>query len=107
MGVLGASVELIAKRQLIKRLAGSDGHSIAEPYEAGTTGAILRLAEFLTAGALAGAVLGGRSRLVSAVSGASLLAASAMTRFGIFEAGMASARDPKYTIVPQRRRRGQ
>ncbi len=35
---------------------------------------------------------------------ASLVAASAMTRFGIFEAGMASARDPKYTIVPQRRR---
>jgi hypothetical protein len=38
--------------------------------------------------------------------GASLMAASAMTRFGIFEAGMASARDPKYTIVPRRRRRG-
>ncbi len=37
---------------------------------------------------------------------ASLVAASAMTRFGIFEAGMASARDPKYTIVPQRRRPG-
>ena len=106
LAVLGASVELIAKRQLIKRLAGANGQSIAVPYEAGTTGAILRLAEFLTAGALAGAVLGGRSRVVSAVSGASLLAASAMTRFGIFEAGMASARDPKYTIVPQRRRRG-
>jgi hypothetical protein len=30
-----------------------------------------------------------------------------MTRFGIFQAGMASARDPKYTIVPQRRRREQ
>ena len=29
-----------------------------------------------------------------------------MTRFGIFEAGMASARDPKYTIVPQRRLAG-
>jgi hypothetical protein len=28
-----------------------------------------------------------------------------MTRFGIFEAGMVSARDPKYTIVSQRRRR--
>ena len=27
-----------------------------------------------------------------------------LTRFGIFEAGMASARDPKYTIVPQRQR---
>jgi len=97
LAVLGAAVELIAKRQLLARLG-----SLAEPYEAGTTGAILRLAEFLTAGALAGAVLGRTSRFVSAVSGASLVAASAMTRFGIFEAGMASARDPKYTIVPQR-----
>jgi len=26
------------------------------------------------------------------------------TRFGVFEAGMASARDPKYTVVPQRER---
>ncbi len=106
LAVLGAAVELIAKRQLIRRLArpGSAGLSLAEPYEAGTTGAILRLAEFLTAGALAGAVLGRRSRAVSALAGASLVAASAMTRFGIFEAGMASARDPKYTIVPQRHR---
>ena len=108
LAVFGAAVELIAKRQLIRRLArpGSEGVSLAEPYEAGTTGAILRLAEFLTAGALAGAVLGRRSRAVSALAGASLVAASAMTRFGIFEAGMASARDPKYTIVPQRRRPG-
>ena len=106
LAVFGATVELIAKRQLIRRLAGSEesGVSLAEPYETGTTGAILRLAEFLTAGALAGAVLGRRSRAVSALAGASLVAASAMTRFGIFEAGMASARDPKYTIVPQRRR---
>jgi hypothetical protein len=61
-----------------------------------------RLGEVLTAGGLAGALLGRRSRIISALSGASLLAASALTRFGIFEAGMASARDPKYTIVPQR-----
>ena len=124
LAILGATVELIAKRQLIRRLAGSEGPgsegpsseepgsevpgsgglSLAEPYEVGRTGTILRLAEYLTAGALAGAVLGRRSRAVSALAGASLVAASAMTRFGIFEAGMASARDPKYTIVPQRRR---
>jgi hypothetical protein len=30
-----------------------------------------------------------------------------MTRFGIFEAGLASARDPKYTVVPQRERLAQ
>jgi hypothetical protein len=114
LAVLGAAVELIAKRQLIRRLTGSRepgpdepgsaGLSLAEPYETGTAGAILRLAEYLTAAGLAGAVLGRRSRAVSALAGASLVAASAMTRFGIFEAGMASARDPKYTIVPQRRR---
>jgi hypothetical protein len=27
-----------------------------------------------------------------------------MTRFGVFEAGLTSARDPKYTVVPQRER---
>jgi DMSO reductase anchor subunit len=107
LAILGAAVELIAKRQLISRLTATEGQSLAEPYETGRTGAILRLAEFLTAGALAGAVLGGRSRATSALAGGSLLAASAMTRFGIFQAGMASARDPKYTIVPQRRRREQ
>ena len=92
----------MAKQRLIRRLAASPGQSLAEPYETGTPGAVLRLGEVLTAGGLAGALFGRRSRVISALSGASLLAASALTRFGIFEAGMASARDPKYTIVPQR-----
>jgi len=108
LAVLGAGVELVAKRRLMSRLAATPGlessRGLAEPYEVGRTGTVLRLAEALTAGGLAGALLGRRSRVLSAVSGASLLAASALTRFGIFEAGMASARDPKYTIVPQRHR---
>ena len=105
LAVLGACVELVAKRRLIRRLAATPGPaSLAEPYETGRTGAVFRVAEALTAGGLAGAVLGRRSRALSALSGASLLVASALTRFGIFEAGMASARDPKYTIVPQRHR---
>jgi hypothetical protein len=108
LAVLGAGVELVAKRRLISRLAATPGlessRGLAEPYEVGRTGTVLRIAEALTTGGLAGAVLGRRSRALSALSGASLLAASALTRFGIFEAGMASARDPKYTIVPQRNR---
>ena len=32
------------------------------------------------------------------------MAGSACTRFGVFEAGQESARDPKYTVVPQRQR---
>ncbi len=104
LAVAGAAVELVAKRRLLARLTGDGTRNLAEPYETGRTGTLLRVAEGLTAAGLAGAVLGRRSRLVSAASGAALLAASAMTRWGIFEAGMASARDPKYTIVPQRAR---
>ncbi len=102
LAVLGAATVLIAKRQLLNRLG-----DLAEPYETGTAGALFRASEILTAGALAGVVLGRESRAVSALSGAALVAASLLTRFGIFHAGLASARDPKYTIVPQRARSGQ
>jgi hypothetical protein len=53
---------------------------------------------------VAGAVLGRRSRILSVLSGVSLVVASALTRFGIYEGGVASARDPRYTVVPQRER---
>jgi DMSO reductase anchor subunit len=100
LATLGAPAELVTKRLLLRRLG-----DIAEPYETGRPGRMLRAAELLTMGGLAGAVLGRRNRAVSALAGASLLTASALTRFGVFEAGMATARDPKYTVVPQRRRR--
>jgi hypothetical protein len=77
----------------------------AETFHHGTAGVLLRAAKVLTAGgALAGATLGRRCRAAAAVSGAALLAGSALTRFGIFEAGRASTLDPKYTVVPQRER---
>jgi len=100
LATVAAPAELAVKRLLLRRLG-----DIAEPYETGRPGRLLRAAELLTVGGLAGAVLGRRNRAVSALAGASLLAASALTRFGVFEAGIATARDPKYTIVPQRRRR--
>jgi DMSO reductase anchor subunit len=100
LATLAAPAELVAKRLLLRRLG-----DIAGPYQTGRPGRLLRAAEVLTVGGLAGAVLGRRNRAVSALAGVSLLAASALTRFGVFEAGMATARDPKYTIVPQRRRR--
>ncbi|MER6130359.1 polysulfide reductase, partial [Streptomyces sp. NPDC001795] len=45
-----------------------------------------------------------RSRGLAAVAGAALLTGSAALRFGVFQAGVASAEDPKYTVVPQRER---
>ena len=49
-------------------------------------------------------VVAGRTRLGAVASGTLLAAGSLLTRFGVFDAGMASARDPKYTVVPQRER---
>jgi hypothetical protein len=77
----------------------------AEPLHIGKAGRLMRASKALTSvGAVGAALLGGRSRTAAAVSGAALMAGSACTRFGIFEAGQASARDPKYTVVPQRAR---
>jgi hypothetical protein len=38
------------------------------------------------------------------VSGVALAAGSALQRFSVFEAGVASTKDPKYIVVPQRER---
>jgi formate-dependent nitrite reductase membrane component NrfD len=97
--VLGAAAELTAKSLLLKRLG-----DIAEPYQTGRPGKLMEAAEVLTAAGLAGAVLAGGSRTAIKLAGAALLASSALTRFGIFEAGRVSARDPKYTVRPQRER---
>lgn len=107
--VLGAVAELTAKSLLLKRLGET-----AEPYRTGRSGKLMEAAEILTTAGLAGAVLAGgalaggglgkRSRAITAISGAALVTASALTRLGIFEAGRASARDPKYVVRPQRER---
>ncbi|GIF00667.1 NrfD/PsrC family molybdoenzyme membrane anchor subunit [Paractinoplanes rishiriensis] len=99
LAVLGAALELYGAH----RVETTKG-LLSEPYATGRAGRLLRLGRTLTAAGVAGAWLGRHSRVLSALSGASLLAASAVTRFGIFEGGMASARDPKYTVIPQRER---
>jgi hypothetical protein len=76
----------------------------AEPLHQGKAGSLMRAARTLTMAGAAGSLLSGRSRTVAVLSGAALLAGSACTRFGIFEAGQESAKDPKYTVVPQRER---
>lgn len=75
-----------------------------EPYRTGRAGALLRAGKLLLAAGTTGALLARRSRWLSALSGAALVASSLATRFGVFEAGFASARDPRYTVLPQRER---
>jgi formate-dependent nitrite reductase membrane component NrfD len=76
----------------------------AEPLHEGHAGRLMKLAKRLTIAGAIGTVLAERSRTAAVLSGAALLAGSACTRFGVFEAGQASARDPKYVVVPQRER---
>jgi formate-dependent nitrite reductase membrane component NrfD len=78
---------------------------VAETYQQGLAGRLTRVARVLSlAGAAGAALTARRNRPAAALSGAALLAGSACTRFGLFHAGLRSAEDPKYTIVPQRER---
>jgi hypothetical protein len=100
--ILGAVTELVAERTLDRNLG-----PLAEPYRTGRSGALVRAGRILAACGTVAALVGRRHRAVSALAGATLLAGSVVTRFGVFEAGRVSARDPKYTIGPQRERLGE
>jgi Polysulphide reductase, NrfD len=99
LALLGVAGELGTFEWMKKRMG-----MVAEPYSSGKGGLLLRAGEVLALAGAAGAVVGRRNRLASALSGVALLAASVATRFGIFHAGMDSARDPRYTVEPQRER---
>lgn len=100
MAVGGALLELVAEHLMEPAMGVT-----AEPLHQGTPGKLMRASKILTVlGAVGAATGAGRSRLVAAASGLCLLVGSACTRFGVFEAGQASARDPKYTVLPQRER---
>ncbi|GAB7005761.1 polysulfide reductase NrfD [Nocardioides sp. AN3] len=101
MALAGAAVEIVAAEQILKR------GLVAEPYRIGRPGKLMRIARNATAAASVLTVLGGRSRILSAVAGATYLSASLATRFGVFEAGLVSAKDPKYVVVPQKARQHQ
>ena len=74
------------------------------PNDAPIPGTSFLIAGVDTVVALLAGVAGRRSRTAAAVGGVAAVAGSALTRFGIFHAGVASAEDPKHTVVPQRQR---
>jgi hypothetical protein len=97
---VGAAGELVASRRMEQRMG-----LIREVFHQGAAGRHRRGAELLTVAGLAGTVVAaGRSRTGAAASGIALLTGSALQRFGVFEAGVASTKDPRYTVVPQRER---
>lgn len=97
---VGGSVLELAAFQIMQRELGM----LAEPLHEGKAGRYLTTAKALTIGGATLAALSGHRRSTAILAGLALNVGSALTRFGVFEAGMTSARDPKYTVVPQRER---
>lgn len=98
MAVAGAALEVATSRTMEHRIG-----FVGQAYTTGRAHRLRQWSEILTLGGAAGAVIG-RHRAVVALSGAALLAGSALQRFGVFEAGVESTKDPKYVVVPQRER---
>ncbi len=99
MAVGGAVLEAGAMK-LMERSVGI----AVEPLHEGRAGALMRAAKALTVGGAALTVVGGRWRPAAVAAGLALAAGSALTRFGVVEAGIESAKNPRYTVVLQRQR---
>lgn len=99
LAVAGAAVELAAGEYMERKLG-----LLGDVYHKGKASTLMKASKACLAAGIVGTLLGRRRRWSAALSGAALMAGSALTRFGVFEAGMASSRDPAHIVVPQRER---
>jgi formate-dependent nitrite reductase membrane component NrfD len=100
MAIAGAVLEL-AMEQKMERSMGIT----AQTLSMGKAKGLMQASKALTvSGALGTLLFGTRNRELARLSGAALLVGSLCTRFGVFEAGQESARDPRYSVVLQRER---
>ncbi len=103
MAVAGALVELAADERMRRRL----DPVVQSSYETGPARPLhLAARACAVGGACLAAGLGGRSRAAAIGAGAALVAGSALQRWAVFKAGIASSRDPAQTVAPQRARSG-
>ena len=78
---------------------------VGEVYKQDEAGTYAKVSKALSAaGAVLLAARGRRSRAAAATGGALILGGSLALRWSVFKAGSQSARDPKYTVVPQKER---
>jgi len=78
---------------------------VGEVYKKGEAGRFAKLSKACTvAGSTLIALKGKRSRTAAVAGGALVLAGEVALRWSVFKAGFQSARDPRYTVLPQRER---
>ena len=103
LAIGGAVIESVAVELMQRRLG-----ELAEPYHEGTTQNWSIAAKTLTMlGGLGVAAFGRRSRRATMTSAAMLIGGAFCERWAVYKAGFNSARDPRYTVGPQRARREQ
>jgi formate-dependent nitrite reductase membrane component NrfD len=96
----GAALELGLMQLMEKRLG-----FVGEVYKQGEAQRYGRISKAcVAAGAGLLALAGRRSRAAAVTGGALLLAGELALRFAVFKAGFQSARDPRYTVLPQKER---
>ena len=100
LAILGAAGALGLKDVMQRRLG-----FVGEVYEQGEAGRYGRVSKGLTAtGAALLAAKGRRSRAAAVAGSTLVLAGELALRWSVFKAGFQSARDPRYTVIPQRER---
>lgn len=99
LAVLGTVAEVIASEAMERNLG-----ELAEPYQQGVSGTLSTLATCLSVTGAGLVSLMGRRKSCAVTGAALVLAGAATERWAIFKAGFASAKDPKYTVKPQRER---
>jgi len=100
LAIAGAVAELALTETMERRL-GEAG----EVYHHGPAGTLSKAAKALTGtGSAILATRGSRSRAAQTIGGALVLAGGMCMRWSVYKAGQQSARDPKYTVKPQRER---
>jgi formate-dependent nitrite reductase membrane component NrfD len=103
LAIVGAITEAVSMEYSKKKMG-----MVAEPYSTGAAGK-LQKATMACAGSGAALLLLAevrRSRPLGIVGSALALAGSMCGRWTVFTAGKQSAADPRYTVQPQRERRG-
>ncbi|MEU2616655.1 NrfD/PsrC family molybdoenzyme membrane anchor subunit [Streptomyces sp. NPDC007157] len=100
LALLGASMEIVAAH-LIDRKPQFE----TSAFTHGAAHRMRKASEYLTiGGACAALTFARRSRVAATLGGLALLVGSGFQRFGTFEAGVASTKDPAYVVKPQRER---
>jgi hypothetical protein len=99
LAILGVLVEGASMQVMLQGLG-----ELGEPYKSGRTGTYAKLAQALSLAGAGTVAARGRRRGAAVFGGALVLAGAVFERWTIFRAGIGSARDPKYTVGPQRER---